>query len=103
MISYTWDDWDNMEKFLGSDFCPKIPQDMTSADAMIKYLLKMKYGLYGKKILDEHLYFMFNVPFDDVPLYVNTIVNLTPDAPNGICVSSIFISKAAAWRLQLGK
>lgn len=89
MNTYTWEDWADLQSFLGIDFKPNVSMD--SADYMIRYWIECRYGGGGGELEA----FLFNVPLEKVPLYVNSV--------SYTAVGPIYISVAAQWRLKLGK
>jgi hypothetical protein len=95
MISYTWDDWNNLCKYLNIDFSPRSSEAYLSANSMIEYYLRRAYDCYPEA-LDRLLRVLFDAPFEDLPLIINESIAI--DAKR-----SVLVNKAASWRLSLGK
>ena len=95
MNTYTWDDWDNLKSFLDVDFNPRNTSGIKNANDMIKYFLRCGHEGHGEEVLQQILDIFFKVPLEEVPLYVNTEIQ--------VYTGRILISKIAMWRLRLGK
>lgn len=104
VIDYTWDDWVNMRRFLGIDWAPRDHLRCKTPKDMIRYYFECKYSAYGEDPLNKLYHFLFEVPLEEVPLYVNEEVPLLRNANTHThAQGALLISKAAEWRLQLGK
>ena len=95
MIDYTWQDWENLTCFLGLDFTPLCERAYKNPGSMIRHFLSCKYSTY-KEAHDRLVEVLFEMPFDELPTAINEEYKVAQD-------TTIMVSKAAEWRLLLGK